>query len=314
MRCLVTGATGFIGGHLVDRLCGEGHDVWALVRNPGRAAALPAGVHACPGSVEDVPACVRALAEARPDAVYHLAAQSLPVVSWREPQATHRANLMGTLHLLGAVREQAPGARVLVAGSSAEYAVDPEGRAIPEDGRLGPSSPYGVSKLAADLAAQLYGERHRLQVVRVRPFFLVGPRKTGDVCSDLARGIVAIERGAAGVLRVGNLDIVRDLLDITDGVRGLMIAAEQGRPGEVYNVCSGQGYRLRDVLEQFKAVARVPVREETDPALLRPVDEKVKIGNPSRLQALGWRVELTLAQSLQGILDYWRAQPAEAAT
>lgn len=308
MRCLVTGATGFVGSFLVERLMADGHSVSALVRDRVRAVAqLSSGVTLFEGSAEQRETCRAAVGASRPERVFHLAAQSYPQVSWEDPCGTFRANVLGTLHLLDAVREFAGGSRVLVAGSSAEYAPSAGGEPLAETDRLSPSSPYGVSKLSADFAAGLFAERYALSVVRVRPFFLIGPRKTGDVCSDFARGIVRAERSGERRLRTGNLEIVRDLLDVRDGVEGLLTAIERGEPGGVYNICSGRGYRLREVLDLFKGMSKVALAEETDPALLRPVDEMVKTGDPSRLRGLGWAPRHELRESLAAILEYWRA-------
>jgi len=294
MTSLVTGASGFIGSHLVELLRRQGQNVVPLSRRSGCDLLDRARTREVVGKI-------------RPGTIYHLAAQSLPRESWADPQQTFRVNVEGTLNLLDAVRNADIEPRIVVACSSAEYALADDGTPIREDCPLQPSSPYGASKVAVDHLAQLYGRRYGMQIVRARPFFLIGPVKTGDVCSDFARGIVAAERSGDRVLRVGNLDIVRDLLDVADGVKGFLALAERGQPGEVYNVCSGHGYRLREVLSKFKALARVEIEERVDPSLLRPIDEKVRIGDPSRLQALGWRADLTIDDSLRRILEYWRS-------
>ena len=155
MRCLVTGATGFIGSFLVEHLR-EGCETFALARQSEPACArLPAGVHVIEGAIEDATACVRAIAESQPDRVYHLAAQSYPTVSWQDPVQTYRANLLGTVHILEAARERKHQPDVVLACSSAEYALRSDGGAIREEDALGPSSPYGVSKLAADFRGTL---------------------------------------------------------------------------------------------------------------------------------------------------------------
>lgn len=313
MRCLVTGASGFVGSFLVERLCGAGHDVWALVRDPARARQrLPPAAHLLEGAVEEREACSRAVGAAHPEQVYHLAAQSYPQVSWREPQRTVAVNLLGTLHVLEAIRGTCPEAVLVLAGSSAEYAADRDGRPLAETATLDPASPYGISKLAADLTGALYAQRYGARVVRVRPFFFIGPRKTDDVCSDFARGIVRCERTGDPRLRVGNLDIVRDFLDVRDGVEAMVLLAGQGQPGEAYNICRGEGFRLGDVLDRLVALSRARVRPEVDPALLRPVDEPVKVGDPARLMAMGWRPARSLDDSLRDMLDYWRQVPERA--
>lgn len=313
MRCLVTGATGFIGSFLVEHLLGEGCETFALARQsePARER-LPAGVHVIEGAIEDAAACVRAIAESQPDRVYHLAAQSYPTLSWQDPVRTYRANLLGTVHILEAVRARRHRPDVVLACSSAEYALRSDGGAIREEDALGPSSPYGVSKLAADFTGALYAQRYGMRVMRVRPFFIIGPRKVGDVCCDFARRIVHAERAGDARMRVGDLAIVRDFLDVADAVKALTCVADCGTTEEAYNICSGRGRSIAEVLQTLKALAHAEIREETDPALIRPIDERVKIGDPARLLALGWRPAVAFEESLGRILAYWRQADAEA--
>ncbi len=304
MKCLVTGAGGFIGGHLVECLAGKGWEVHAVDRVRG---ALAKGVRLHSVDLLDREQTAACIGEVRPDAVFHLAAQSYPGVSWEKPALTFNVNVLGSIHVLEGLRQAGLNPPILVVCSSAEYAPETGSAPIPEDAPLRPSSPYGVSKLAEDHAARLYFERYGLRTVRVRPFFLVGPRKTGDVSSDFARGIVAIERGKADHLSVGNLDVVRDLLDVRDGVEAFCLLVEKGVAGEVYNVCSGRGYSVREILATLKELARVQVEERGDPARLRPLDEMVRIGDPGRLKALGWSPARSVRQTLEDILEHWRA-------
>lgn len=309
MRCLVTGSSGFIGGHLVEHLAARSFDVHAMDSAP---AAPSRGVVAHAVSLLDRSAVERCLAQARPEWVFHLAAQSYPGASWDAPAETFRVNVIGTLNLLEAVRSAGLRPRVVVACSSAEYARDAGDRPLAEDARLQPSSPYGISKLAVDQLSRLYFERFGLDTVRARPFFLVGPGKRGDFCSDWARGIADIEAGRANRLAVGDLEIVRDLLDVREGVEAFCVLAERGRGGEVYNVCSGRGYVLREALEIYRSLARVPVRAVADPARLRPLDERTRVGDPGKLRALDWTPKRPIRETLEEILDYWRAKTRAA--
>ena len=309
-RCVITGAGGFIGGYLTERLLRAGASVEAFDVAEPRVVPREGRFHFTAVDIEQRSVLERAMREARPDVVFHLAAQSYPGLSWDDPVRTFRANILGSVNVFDAVRATGLPTSVVAICSSAEYAARSTAEPIAEDSALNPSSPYGVSKLAEDELGRLYAERYGMRIMRVRPFYLIGPRKTGDVSSDFARGVVAIERGQRQVLPVGNLDVVRDLLDVRDGVDALVVLAERGRAGEVYNVCSGRGYAVRDVLEILKKLARVPVREELDAARARPIDEPVKIGDPSRLKALGWGPQYSIESTLGDILGYWRAQTA----
>lgn len=307
MRSLVTGATGFLGSHLVDFLVARGDTVTVLVRDAAKAKALwPTGVRVETAELTDRLALEAVLHRAGPAQIYHLAAQPFPLVSWKDPQATFRTNLTGTVALMEAVRAWGGQNRMVVVSSSAAYAVSENRQPVPEQGPMDPISPYGVSKLAADAAAALYGHRYNLSVIRVRPFFIIGPRKTGDACSDFSQRVARAEKNGQGTIAVGNLDMVRDLLDVRDGIRGLVTVMEKGVPGEAYNLCSGHGYAMREVLDRLKGQARIPVQERHDPSLLRPVDEPVKIGDPAKLMALGWAPQHALEESLRDLLGYWR--------
>ena len=307
MRCLVTGATGFIGSYLVEFLVEERHEVTGLgSARTGTLDAIRSRFTLVEGDLLDRK-CLGGLIEAaRPEVVFHLAAQSYPGLSWNQPARTFEVNVLGTIYLLEEIRAQGLTPAVVVPCSSSEYGPSRDGRPIPEHGEIKPSSPYAVSKLAQDHLGRLYHEFYGLRVVRCRPFFLIGPRKTGDVSSDFARGIVAIERGRQEDLPVGNLDVVRDLLDVRDGVEALWLLSQYGKPGDVYNVCSGRGYSLREVLAVYKSLAKVVVRERFDPTRARSIDETVKIGDPAKLCDLGWSPRRLIRQTLEEILDYWR--------
>jgi GDP-4-dehydro-6-deoxy-D-mannose reductase len=308
VRVVVTGAGGFIGWHTVNALLGRGDAVQAWSHVSPSADWGPA-VEAVKVDMTDDRAIDGRLKQFMPGAVIHLAALSLPQRSWEDPVSTYQVNVIGSIHLLEAVRRLTPMPRLLVVGSSAEYAEPADGRLIAEDAPIEPNSPYASSKLAVDQLAQLFARRYRMDIVRFRPFSFVGPRKTGDVCSDFARRLVAIERGAQPVMRVGSLDVVRDLIDVRDGVNGIMHLMDKGRSGEMYNVCGGNSVSIGDILDGYRRLSTVPFEVKQDASLIRALEQKVKIGNSSKLRALGWKLEHDLADTLDAILNYWRQQP-----
>jgi GDP-4-dehydro-6-deoxy-D-mannose reductase len=299
MRITVTGAGGFVGSYLVRALAARGDEV-----DPWTRATV---------DVTDPEAVGRALRRFAPGAVVHLAAQSLPTRSWDEPAETYRVNVGGAIGLLEGARALPRPPRLLLAGSSAEYAEPAGGAPLAEHAPAGPNSPYAASKLAADELARMYARRYGLDVVRFRPFFLVGPGKTGDVCSDFARRVVAIERGAPPALRVGDLNGVRDMIDVRDGAAAIMRLLDAGAAGELYNVCGGVGTRIGEIVDTYRALATVPFEVVQDPALLRPLEHAVKIGDAARLRALGWSPAYRLHDTLRAILEHARALPADPA-
>ncbi|MFH0878144.1 MAG: GDP-mannose 4,6-dehydratase [Lentisphaerota bacterium] len=311
MKCLVTGAGGFIGVFLAQCLLDNGYSVCVTDMAPGPSlASLKGDVEVCSLDVTSREAVTALLRATKPDIIFHLAAQSYPSVSWNDPASTMQVNVIGTVQLMEAVKDSKLTPVMVVAGSSAEYVTTDSPLPIHEEVMLMPSSPYGVSKLAEDLIGLLYWRQYHFHVIRVRPFFVIGPGKRGDVCSDFARGIVDIERGSKAELRVGNLGVVRDLLDIRDGVAAFRVIAESGQPGDVYNICSGTGYSLRSILDTMKGLSTANISDREDPARKRALDEPVRIGDPSRLKALGWEPSIPIEKTLADILAYWRKEPA----
>jgi GDP-4-dehydro-6-deoxy-D-mannose reductase len=320
VRLLVTGAGGFVGGHLAEFLHSEHPEVEV------HGVSLPQGSvawRAAPGArmVEaDLtdPAAARAVVEdVRPDRILHLAGQSSVHLSWLDPGGTLRSNVLGIVHLLDAVRALGLRPPALVVGSAEEYGpVGPDEMPIREETPLRPSSPYAVSKVAQGALALLYGPAGGMRVVLTRTFHHTGPgRGEAFAESSFARQIAEIEAGRREpVLRVGNLEAVRDFADVRDVVRAYWMLLDKGEGGRVYNVCSGRGRRIRELLDVLLAasVARVEVR--TDPERLRPSDVPAQVGDPARLRAAtGWEPRIPLERSLQDLLDDWRARVAASA-
>jgi GDP-4-dehydro-6-deoxy-D-mannose reductase len=307
-RVLVTGAGGFVGPHLVRALAERGAHV--------RGAGLGAPAETTPledwrdADFSDLAQAQAALATAPLDAVVHLAGQSSAAQSFKDPEATFRANVNGTWSLLEAARTQAPGCRVLVVSTSEVYGSIEPGTRAAEAHPFVPVSPYALSKAAAEQLASAYATAHKLDVVRARPFGHTGPGQTPRfVVPAFAQQIAGIEAGhGEPVLRVGNLDVTRDLSDVRDIVQGYCALLERGRSGAVYNLCRGEGVRLTDVVGALVALSRVKVTIEVDPARLRPADTPWLVGDPSLvLQETGWRAERPLEATLRDVLDEWRA-------
>ena len=307
MKCLITGAGGFIGSHLTEFILAQSQSVVAVVRRRNDfLESLKGDIKIAYGDLLDG-AFIKSLFEQHePDIVFHLAAQSLPLSSWREPAQTFRVNLISSLKLFEAARRQRSAPLIIAASSSSVYAPGREESLLNEESPVQPGSIYAVSKLAMEQLAKIFRDARGLKLICVRPFFIIGPRKEGDVCSDFARGIVRIERGEANELPVGNLTSVRDFLDVRDAVSALWQIAARGKTGAVYNICSGRGYSIGDLLAMFKKMALADVRVVSDPAKTRPIDDPIKTGDPARLTALGWKQRIDMDSSVSAILNYWR--------
>jgi nucleoside-diphosphate-sugar epimerase len=169
-----------------------------------------------------------------------------------------------------------------------------------------------VSKTAADMLARLYWQVYGLKVVRARPFFVTGPRKLGDVCSDFCRGVAEIESGRRRSLQVGNLEAVRDFVDVRDAVEALRLLAEKGQPGEAYNICSGTGTSVSDLLGIVTDAARAPIPVQRSHQRYRPLDEPITVGDRSRLSALGWAPQQAIKQTVADTLEFWRQREPAA--
>jgi len=317
---LITGIAGFVGGHLTDLLRAEHPEarIAGLVRPGSKApATLGEGVRLMEADLEDAASVEAAVAAVRPESIIHLAGQSSVHESWANPAGTLRTNVIGLLNLFEAVRRRRLSPRVLVVGSAEEYgAVDPGAPPLREDAPLRPLSPYAVSKVAQGYLALQYALSQDLAVVRTRTFPHTGPgRGEAFAESSFARQIAEIEAGRRRpVLEVGNLEAIRDFTDVRDVVRAYWALLERGASGEVYNVCSGRGRSIGDILRSLLEIAGVRVDLQVDRERLRPSDLPALVGDPSKLrEATGWEPRIPLERTFRDLLDHWRERVGAAA-
>lgn len=312
--CLITGGEGFIGSHLADLMVKKGLKVYALVYgNPKNIEHLRERIVILQCDMKENAQVSGIVRQVRPEIVFHLAAQSFVTVSWKDPEETLKTNVLGTFYLLENIRKEGLDPVIEIIGSSSVYGPCSMGEMPLQVNRaFRPSSMYSVSKAAEDLLGFFYRQVYGLKIIRVRPFNMTGPRKVADACSDFARGIVAIEKGLEKVLKVGNLDTVRDFTDGRDAVKALWLLARRGEYGKVYNLCSGRAYQMREVLEKMVLLAGFPVKYEVAPEKMRPYDDPVYIGDCTDLRRLGWRLKIPMEQTLSDLLAYWRLHLHEA--
>jgi GDP-4-dehydro-6-deoxy-D-mannose reductase len=306
---LVTGAEGFIGSHLVKFLQAKSWDVIGthLSQDTSRFPNLSnLGFVRC--DLRDGRTVAQIVERYQPTHIFHLGAQSLPTVSWKDPVGTFESNIMGSLYLFEAVRRLKRLPVVVSACSSAEYGRVPAS-AIPvnEEQALRPLHPYGISKVCLDLLAREYFLDYKIPAVNVRLFNTTGPGKTSDAPSDFVRQIVAIKKGQqAPVIEVGNLKPRRAFLDVNDTVRAFYLAGMKGKRGESYNVCATRTHRMSEVLQKAIRLSGVRAEIRPVPRLMRPSDEKIIFGSTHKIRRdTGWKPQRSIEQTLRSMLDYW---------
>jgi GDP-4-dehydro-6-deoxy-D-mannose reductase len=311
MKVLITGAAGFIGTYLASFLHSKEDEVFGTYYELAdlSSATRLQGIRLTQCDIRNEEAVDSLVQVTKPDRIYHLAAQSLPVVSWKEPALTIQTNVIGTINLFESVIRHKPDARILVACSSAEYGiVSEESIPVKEDHPLKPLHPYGVSKVAQDLLAYQYFVNFGVPSIRVRIFNTTGPGKTNDVCSDFARRIAEIEEGLLpSMMKVGNTRTRRDITDVRDAVVGLYLAMEKGVPGEVYNLSRGVAYRISDLLDILLNSSKASISIEVAPELLRPTDEPIIVGDSTKLrEQVGWQPAMPIEKTLEDMLSHCR--------
>ena len=305
MKSIITGINGFIGFHLSNLLIQKGDQVVGIdkERKQVKKGSMPIYY----GNLLDQKFLKKTLDTEKPDRIFHLAAQSNIPYSFSNPQETMEVNIIGTLNLLEATKKLNQKVSFVSFGSSAEYGKSARsGKATPETANLEPTNPYGVSKVAQGQLVEIYRQAYKLNLFHIRPFAIIGPGKLGDAVSDFARGIVAIERGEKKELLVGNVSHVRDFLDVRDAVGAIELVSRSDNDYSIYNICSGKGWKLEDLLTKLINMSTKKVILRTDREKSRPTDDAILVGNPERLFSLGFKPKIAIEQTLSDILDYWR--------
>lgn len=320
MNVLVTGAGGMVGSHMVELLYRRGDNVigvWHKNKKNIEQIKLPIKFVQC--DLRYGQSIDQLIMDHLPEQIYHLAAQSYPTVSWVSPSETIDVNINGTIAIFEAIKKarkyikQDYDPMVVVACSSAEYGetlnqLEGSGEVyVKETAELQPLHPYGVSKVGQDLISFQYFMNDKIRCIRARIFNSTGTRKVNDVTSDFTYRAVQAERTGIFELRVGNLCTQRAIMDQRDLVKALMLLADKGKAGEAYNISSEFVYKMSDIVAMIEEQIGHTLEIKEDPALMRPTDEKIIVGDVSKLKRdTGWKQDVPMTQTIKDMLEYWR--------
>ncbi len=316
MRVLVTGAGGFVGGHLVKALIDIGHQVFAggIQNNCYR---FDKKVDVLKFDITDYQNLIDIISKIRPDGIIHLAAQSMVQRSWEDPAYTIHVNTIGTINLIKAVKETVVDSKIINIGSSEEYGLTGKfGQALDEQSPCLPQNPYASSKFVAGQLALQLAKKDKLRLIHVRPFNHFGPgQQVGFVISDFASQIARIEKGLyPAKIYVGDLSAQRDFSDVRDIVNAYIMLLENDLENGIYNVCSGKPRTIESILKQLIQQSTSAITIEIDKERFRPSEVSMFFGSNQKLvEAVGWRPNKDFATSLSETLKWWRCHGRLAA-
>ena len=312
MRILITGADGFIGSHLVEYI----KEIFPEYEIYGTKYESTVDISEYSNKLNFIYCDMRnkeqvteLLKISKPDRIFHLAAQSYPTVSWKDPVFTLESNVIGTTNLFESIIELGLNPIVFVACSSAEYGfVSPEDVPVKENRILKPLHPYGVSKVGQEGLSYQYFKNKEIRTVIARIFNTTGPRKVKDVMADFSQQVARIEKGIQEpFIRVGNLEAERDITDVRDQVRSFWMAMDRVDYGEPYNFCSNIPIRIQYILDKLISLSKKEIKIEIDETKLRPSDEPIILGDNSKItKATGWKPEINIDKTILDSLNYWR--------
>jgi GDP-4-dehydro-6-deoxy-D-mannose reductase len=312
---LITGSAGMVGSHLIDhyrKSLPKQSIIGTWFKPTIDVNDILDECTAVELDVTDSEKVFELINRHRPAIIYHLAAQSYPTVSWEKPVETIATNMNGTVNVFESVKkiratESDYDPMIVVACSSAEYgaSLTPENTPVKESAPLLPLHPYGVSKVGQDLLSFQYWENFRIRCIRVRIFNTTGARKTNDVTSDFVSRAFQISRGAENIFRVGNLETKRAITDVRDLVSAMVLLAEKGKAGDVYNVSGERVYQVKEIIPIIEKTLSIKLNVQVDQKLLRPSDEPIIFGDSSKLKRdTGWQQQYSLEETVKDMIKY----------
>jgi GDP-4-dehydro-6-deoxy-D-mannose reductase len=298
-RALITGSSGFVGSHLTRSLLAKNWQVAGFDIFPSNSL-----VHFFQGELADKKVLAQALLKFKPDIIFHLAG----LIKSNKPQELYSSNVQTTVTLLDAVVESNLKPEIILASSSAVYGLTSGKRKINEKSQLHPVTHYAVSKAAQELVALRYFASGLLPVKVIRMFNLLGPGQSSALaCSSFARQIASAEKYGRDEIFTGNLDALRDFVDVRDAVRAFSVIAENAQAGEIYNVCSGKTVSLQDCLSEMMSQSQRQLEVKIEAERVQINDIPIQVGSYQKLKkACGWRPQISLKESLIDLLNDWR--------
>lgn len=298
-----------VGSHFVDAYRNKGWEVFGLARPSASSRMYESHDYKVfRMDLLDANATRNVIKQVKPEIVVHMAAQAFNGASWEMEHYTHQCNFNSTLHILNACKEIIPESKILLACSSAEYGcVEPEEGALKEDRPLKPVTPYGVSKMGTEALGFQYFSNYGTLAYLPRMFIHVGTgHPPATAIQNFARQIVLIKKGKIPPrIEVGRLDTARDFIDVRDGVRAMVTLLDKGEPGIPVNICNGEAWNIGNILEMLFEIAQVKPEVATNPKFMRLSDEKLLLGDQSRLCALGWKRNYSMEETLEAVFNDW---------
>lgn len=311
-KILITGFSGFVSQHLLKHLSetGKEYEIIGISRTAPPAVNFKnLAIRSYLADLKDAQITKEIINETKPDYLIHLASDSSVAYSWQSPVDSFQNNTNIFLNLVESVRLANFKCRILSVGSSEEYGiVKEENIPLTEEALLNPISPYAVARVSQEMLSKIYASGYGLDIIRTRSFNHIGPgQKDNFVVSSFAKQIVENKKGHKTGFEVGNIDIVRDFLDVRDVVKAYMDILEKGEKGDVYNICSGVGYSLKQVLEKMMQIEKVDFSYTVNPTLVRPSDNPIIIGDNKKIREVcNWLPKISIDDSLTDIINYWK--------
>ena len=309
MKYIITGHSGFVGQHFIEYLLSLEPDARILgIDISPTPKPVPGDFRECQINLLDREKVDSAIADFKPDFLLHLASFSSVAFSWKAPYESFLNNMTILLNVLESVRKFAPACRILSVGSSEEYGiVGKKDLPLKENKAFNPASPYAVARVSQEYMSMVYVNGFKLDIICTRSFNHIGiGQDSRFVVGAIAGKIAEYVCGQATEITAGDTSIVRDFVDIRDVVRAYYMLFKHGLPGQIYNVCSGNGYAISDIIHKFMTVTGCKPNIRTDPNLLRPVENRIVIGSYAKIRKeIGWEPQISIDDSIKDIAAWW---------